>query len=156
HSEKGGNNSHTYRPGWSKSAVQYTEKFRIQADASNFEYGSSPIVCNIDKRGTQLGRCRLMLTRGGIKNSAGNPINSNYGVTDPVSDFYFPDWEGYASIDKINWIYEQRAFEENFSNFAFEYLYLKTIHEDDDKDRHCHSVFSNGQLTVAQRKALAT
>ncbi len=134
-----------------KSKNYFIEKYRLQANAGNFQYGGSPIVFEIDKRGVTVGRTRLLWDRG--------PLLVNGAVVTDANGAnvcQFVDYEGYFSIQEVVFMYDQQVFHNMPNNFCGDQLYMAAMTTDTPKQRQTEATIVNGQTTLAERQALAS
>lgn len=128
----------SYEP-WFRGHNHVEEVFDITSNNTSFAYGPQPIVFEIDKRGDQMGKVQLQYQRSAVT------------TTDATHFACFPDFEGYACLEKVRWIYGNKDFHEAQG----EELYRKMTESTIASKRISEGKLQNGNLTELQRRVIA-
>ncbi len=129
---------------WTKVANHTTEMIELSPNSSSFSYGSSStVVFEVDRRGDFLGSTgddfELIVTRGALSATGDTYVRFN-------------DWEGYAMIDTIRYIYVNREVKRIRGEDLYNEIQLTKTQE----QRSGIAALVNGDKGAAERDTLAT
>jgi hypothetical protein len=113
---KGGENIFSYRQ-WFRTMNSVNERFDLSTTSSSTPTYGEKVTFEADKRGDQLGKMELIFSRAALVGGATPSFN---------------DWEGYSTIDRVEYIYNNKLVYRSYGDQMHKELVQKKSQEERD------------------------